>query len=190
MLKKLFSPVRINHLYALLHQLLMAAYGFALLFLMVRLMPQQEVGRWLLFVSALSISDMLMQGLLQTIVVKESAACKNDAGMMHQIQNNALLLSACVVACISIITVGIRFASDTFKHSVLFLTDFTTWYPALGLVMLIYNLSWWVNTGKSNFRTILIQRLIYCAVSLSIILADYVMHQSITFNTVLHMLLL
>ena len=93
MLKKLFSAGNINQLYAFMHQLLMAAYGFALLFIMVRLMPQAEVGRWLLFISALSISDMLMQGLLQTIVVKEIATHKTDAFINRKIENNALLLA-------------------------------------------------------------------------------------------------
>nr|MBK9653097.1 oligosaccharide flippase family protein [Bacteroidota bacterium] len=182
MLKKLFSAGNINQLYAFMHQLLMAAYGFALLFIMLRLMPQAEVGRWLLFISALSISDMLMQGLLQTIVVKEIATHKADAFINRKIENNALLLATAffmVMVAVTFITKAVVcFAGKDF----LLLNDFSNWYPALGLLMILFNLSWWVNTGKVNFKIILIQRIIYCSVSLLIILADYLIHHSLTFQ--------
>ena len=182
MLKTFFNSSRINNLYALLHQLLTAGYGFILILMMIRIMPQQDVGRWIIFVSAISISDMLLHGLLQTIIVKEASLSKNDSLIIHRIQNNAMLLSLVLVASISVITFLIKLISTFFEHPILLLNDFVTWYPALGLFMILFNLSWWINAGKGNFKIILVQRIIYCMVSLMVIIIYYLLNHHISFE--------
>ena len=184
MLKANFNASPINQMYSLLNQLIMASYGFILLFTIVRLLPQAEVGRWLLFISAISISDMLMQGLLQTIVVKEIAMKKDNVFQIHQITNNALLLAISFY----LILILIILLTNGFFHFItkdfLLLNDFSFWYPLFGLLMIIYNLSWWVNTGKVNFKFILIQRIIYCSISLLFIWVIYLLNYSFTFQII------
>ncbi len=93
MLKKTLNRFKGQLAYSFMHQLLMASYGFGLLFVLIRIMPQYEVGRWLLFISALSISDMIMHGLLQTITVKDIASNKDDKNAVLKVFNNAVLLA-------------------------------------------------------------------------------------------------
>ncbi len=183
MFKKIFHIARTNQLYALLHQLLMAGYGFTLLFLMVRMMPPHEVGRWLLFISVISISDILMHGLLQTIIVKESSSCNDDAEQNQRIQTNSFILQCLVLIVITSFVYLLKGATSLFHSNFLLLNDFSTWYPALGVSMLLYNLSWWVNMGRENFSIVLVQRIIYCVVSLGIILGVYFLYHTIDFQT-------
>lgn len=182
MLKKYINANRMNQFYALLHQFLMAAYGFALIFIMAHLMPQEEVGRWILFVSALSIGDMLMHGLLQTVVIKEMANIETDKENTHQVSNNALLLSLSLVFILSTIIFIIKLISLFLHHTYELVNDFANWYPLLGVFMSLYNLSWWINSGKMNFKTVFFQRVIYCSISLIILLISYLIQHELSFK--------
>jgi O-antigen/teichoic acid export membrane protein len=183
MLKKLFNRFKGPMAYALLHQLTMAAYGFGLLLVLIRIMPQYEVGRWLLFISAISISDMIMHGLLQTVVVKESAGNPGSTAESGKILNNAAFLAVSLY----LILVGVGFLMHTiccfFYKPITVISDFTSWYPLFGVFMVIYNLSWWINTGRENFKRIFIQRLIFCCSSCLVILILYFVQPKISFES-------
>jgi O-antigen/teichoic acid export membrane protein len=184
MLKKTLNRFKGQIVYSFLHQLVMAAYGFGLLFVLIRIMPQNEVGRWLLFVSALSISDMLMHGLLQTVTVKEIASIKNDKIEKTKTLNNAALLAVSLYATIVFLSLILNFTSALFFKPVTVVEDFATWYPLLGILMVIYNLSWWLNTGIENFKRIFIQRVIFSFSSIFVIALYYFFNDQVSFKVV------
>ncbi|MBK7391592.1 MAG: oligosaccharide flippase family protein [Bacteroidetes bacterium] len=171
-----------NQLFALLHQLLMAAYGVIIVMLAIRLLPQHETGRWLVFVSAISLCDMILHGLLQTVVIKRIADSKvHMSDFVSQIQSTSLAISLTIVGILSIL-----FFTGTilFNFTWQWLLDLKSWYPVLGVLMALYNISWWLNIGKQNFKAIFIQRLIYVFSSLVFIGYNYIKYNEITFITI------
>ena len=182
MRKLKFNTNHLQQLYALMHQGVMAVYGFGILFLLIRLLPTNEVGRWLIFSSAISLCDMLMHGLLQTIVVKETTTNQQNPLAMKQLQFNVLLLSSLVVILLSILLIVAHGSFSIFSKDIVALNDLSKWYPAFGAAMLMYNLSWWLNMGKQNYRVILTQRLIYVFISILILFVYYQLHHSISFS--------
>ena len=91
---KITNTGRRNQVYSLMHQVLMAGYGFVLLFILVRILPQSEVGRWLLFVSLVSLIDMLFHGLLQTSVIKDMVSNRITSDETNRIQSTAFFISS------------------------------------------------------------------------------------------------
>jgi len=182
MLSKFLSH-RIQLVYSFLHQITMAVYGFGLLFLILRILPQNEVGRWMLFISTLSIADMLLHGFLQTILVKEYAKNSKNSKMINIIRSHATVLAILVFIGIFLLTLISKFGFYLNHKQYTLLNDFFKWYPLLGILMVIYNLSWWLNTGINNFKRILIQRLIFCLISISFILFEYFNNHPIGFDT-------
>lgn len=170
MLAKIFKRINGTASYALLSQLTTAAYGFGLLLFLVRVITQEELGHWVLFVSAISISDMIMQGLLQTIVVKECAESKDDSLKMAKISSNAFIIGIGLIATISILGAAITWLGNQSDSQSSFILEFARWYPLYGLSMLLFNLSMWFGNGRSDFRFIFIQRVLYVGVSAGIIL--------------------
>lgn len=148
-------------LYALTHQVLVAGWGFGLILLLVRIMPQTEFGSWILLVSVFSISEMLMHGLLQTIVAKESASRKARSSGFNSLVSNAFALAIGLFVVVNLVAQGIRiiFPSQTINW-------FTTWYPLLGLVSIPFNLFSWILSGQEDFKGILIQRIILILTSM------------------------
>ncbi|MBK6642900.1 MAG: hypothetical protein IPG39_17575 [Bacteroidetes bacterium] len=137
-----------NQLFALLHQLLMAAYGVIIVMLAIRLLPQHETGRWLVFVSAISLCDMILHGLLQTVVIKRIADSKvHMSDFVSQIQSTSLAISLTIVGILSIL-----FFTGTilFNFTWQWLLDLKSWYPVLGVLMALYNISWWLNIRGSR----------------------------------------
>jgi O-antigen/teichoic acid export membrane protein len=165
-----------------MHQIVMAGYGFLLLFILLRILPAAEVGNWLIFISAISLCDMLMHGLLQTIVVKKITEINDAPNRIKEIQSNAMLLSFLLVAFIAFIFISFRTLSSFFESDYLLMNNLTKWYPFLGICMALYNISWWTNSAKSLFKIVFIQRIIYCIVSFLIIGINYFLFNSIVFE--------
>lgn len=145
------------------HQLLTAVYGFALLFILYRIASKGEIGRWLLISSAVSLMDMLMHGFLQTPVIRKLSIENPSKKWINIIASNALVFA---IAIWSIVSVLIFVTSLVFKTQLML--DLR-WYAILGLAMTFYNVCWWIGNGCSNFKAVLIQRIIFVLVSASAI---------------------
>lgn len=184
MLKKLAKRFQGQVVYSFLHQLLMAGYGFGLLFALLRIMQLNEVGHWLLFISALSISDMLMHGLLQTVTIKEIATLQNDKTERMKTLTHSAFLALCLFSGIAVFGLILNASVSYFGQTIPVIRDFATWYPLLGISMVVYNLSWWLNTGTGNFKRILIQRLIFCGSSVLFITLYYLVQGQMMFKVV------
>lgn len=179
-----------KQLYSLMSQLLMAGYGFGFIFIMIRLMSKDEVGQWMLFISAISLADMVMQGLLQTIIIRKTVEAKGNKQEMSLLQTNALIIAITLVCAISIILWLLLALLGFFHYSSNWLTHVASWYPLLASVMLVHNLSLWLNTGQENFKGLFLQRLIYCFLSILLILAYYAIYHHLTFQMAIYSQLL
>lgn len=168
-----------NQLYALLHQLLLASYGVIVVLMAIRLLPQHETGRWLVFVSAISLCDMILHGLLQTVVIKRIAEIKTHSiEQVSKILSTALAISLAIVVVLSLFfALGVVFLHVKWQ----WLSDLSLWYPFLGLVMAVYNIGWWLNIGKQNFKAIFVQRLFYVLTSLFYIGFCFINNHEVSF---------
>lgn len=155
-------------LLAVAHQLLMAFYGFGLLLLLYRITSKEETGRWLLFTSSISLLDMIMHGFLQTPVIRKIAIEKSTKEKIDAIASNAFFFSLGIWTVLSTI---ILVASFVFNDSQLF--HDLRWYPLLGSAMILYNLCWWISNALSDFKSVLIQRVIFCIISIGLVVTFY-----------------
>jgi O-antigen/teichoic acid export membrane protein len=164
MLRKIFDRKNQNQVLAILHQLLMAMYGFGLLLILYRVTTKDETGRWILFISAVSMADMLLHGFLQTPVIRKIAMERSTGEKINIIASNAFLFSLIVWMSASLLIWG---SSFVFTGSEL-LRDLR-WYPLLGLSMIFFNVTWWIGMALSDFKAIIIQRVMFCLTSTAIL---------------------
>ena len=159
---------RQNQIYAILHQLLMAGYGFGLLLVLYRIASREETGRWLLFVSAISLMDMVLHGFLQTPVILRISQGSRNKKTTDAIASNAFLFAAMIwaVLSVSIVTISLLFRSQLIAD--------LRWYILMGAAMVFYNLCWWIGHALSDFRSVLLQRLLFCLSSIVVMLFCYV----------------
>ena len=169
MLLDKLKKVNTKVLLAIMHQLLMAFYGFGLLLVLYRITSKEETGRWLLFTSAISLMDMFMHGFLQTPIIRKITTEKSNKESIDAIASNAFFFSIGIWAILSTVVLT---ASFIFSGSQIF--QDLRWYPLFGSAMILYNLCWWVSNALSDFKSVLIQRIIFCAVSVSLVVTFYV----------------
>ena len=158
-------------LFSVGHQLLTAIYGFGLLFILYRVAGKDEIGRWLLISSAVSLMDMIMHGFLQTPVVRKLSIESPSQKWINTIASNAFFFAVCIWLIISVLIFA---ASLIFDKQLL--CDLR-WYAILGLAMAFYNVCWWIGNGCSNFKAIFIQRLMFVMVS-GIAIAFFIVTES------------
>ena len=165
-----------------MHQLLLATYGVIVVMIAIRLLPQNETGRWLVFVSAVSLCDMILHGLLQTVVIKRIADTKaHSTDFVSQIQSTSLAICLAIICIVSTLFIS---GSVVFSLEWQWLKDLSWWYPVLGLLMALYNISWWLNIGKQNFQAIFIQRLVFVLASLLYIGFSFIWFHELSFVTI------
>jgi O-antigen/teichoic acid export membrane protein len=176
MRKVLFQSVRQQFGWPLVNQLLSTLTGFGLLFIVLRCMNKEDTGKWMLFLSAISLSDMLIQGFLQTFVVKQIALNSDDENSISQIHSHALLLSITAVSLVSVSLSVFLFLIPLQGWMALF----CQWYPLFGFSMILFNVSLWSQTGKGNFKLLAIQRLIFCLGLFSTLFAQFKLNHILT----------
>ena len=164
MLAKIKSKLSGNMLFSVGHQLLTAVYGFGLLIILYRVSSKADIGRWILISSSVSLMDMLMHGFLQTPVIRKLSIEQPGVKWINTIASNALFYALCIWLIVSVLIL----TSSLLYHTRLLLD--LRWYAALGFSMAFYNVSWWIGNARSNFKAVLIQRIIFSVVSVSIIL--------------------
>jgi len=164
MLAKIRSKLSGNMLFSVGHQLLTAVYGFGLLIILYRVASKADIGRWILISSSVSLMDMLMHGFLQTPVIRKLSIEHPSIKWVNTIASNALFYALCLWFIVSAL---IFLLSFIFTTQLLF--DLR-WYAAMGLAMAFYNVSWWIGNARSNFKAVLIQRIIFSLVSVAVIM--------------------
>lgn len=164
MFKKL-RGIKHNQFLAIAHQLLMAVYGFGLLFILYRNTSKEVTGRWLLFSSAISMMDMLLHGFLQTPVIRKIALERLKEEQISNILSNAFIFSSIIWAILSVIILAASFIFPQVQ-----LLQDLRWYPALGFFMIFFNICWWTGNALQDFEAVLVQRIIFCLTSSATIL--------------------
>ena len=164
---------------AVMHQLLMAIYGFVLLLIMYRTTSKEETGRWLLFISTISLADMLLHGFFQTPVIRKISSENADQKQINTISSNAFAYSLMIwgILSVAIIIGNIANPRSEALHDL-------RWYIPIGACMAFYNLGWWTGNALSDFKSVFIQRAIFSAISASIILVFLLKNGTLNLNEI------
>lgn len=185
MLKALHDKNKQNQVLSVLHQLLMAVYGFALLLILYRVASKEETGRWVVFISTISLFDMLLHGFFQTPVIRKISTEKADREQVNQITSNAFFFSLLIWFVLSVIIIAshLLFHHSEMAHDML-------WYLPLGLAMILFDIAWWSGNALSDFKSVLIQRIVFCLVSGGMVLIELYRYKTLSlYNIALSQLL-
>ena len=160
MFKALLDKNKQNQVLSVTHQLLMAVYGFVLLLILYRVASKEETGRWVVFISSISLFDMLLHGFFQTPVIRKISTEKADSEQINQITSNAFFFSLVIWLALSVVILCSHFL---FHRSEM--AGDMLWYLPLGLAMILFDIAWWSGNALSDFKAVLIQRIVFCIVS-------------------------
>lgn len=170
-----------DRLYALTTQAMLSGYGLLVLLLGTRLLTSAELGQWILFSTVIALSEMLMHGLLQTIVVRDTLHTFQEGRNTSPIVFNSLALALLSGFILLLFfeagsSVAIRFGADAGLAK-----NLRTWFPFLFPFMALYNVFWWRNTGLSDFKKVFLQRFLYVVTAVLVLGGLYFFRRGLDF---------
>ena len=154
----LFKKVVTNHNFlSLANNGLVAVFGFLSFIMLVRMLPQEDFGEWVLFITMGNFVDMLRFGLTRTAITRFlSSAPEAEARSLMGTNNLINFISTIILAVLLLPTYFI------FKESI---SDsgfamFFIWYPLASLVSLPFNNAQSVLQAKLRFDQMLWLRIV------------------------------
>ena len=154
LLKKLLSS---NNFLSLANNGLVAVFAFLSFILLVRMVPQETFGEWILFITASNFLDMLRFGITRTAIIRFlSGANENEEKKLIGSNNFINLISTAGLAFITfIIYITYR---DSLKDSGFLM--FFQWYPVLAFFTLTFNNAQSILQAQMKFDKMLWLRMI------------------------------
>lgn len=130
---KIFSN---NNFLSLANNALVAVFGFLSFILLVRILPQDVFGEWILFITAGNFIDMMRFGVTRTALVRFLSGAKEEEAHQLMGANNAInLISSLIIAVILYIL--FFFFTVPIENSGFGM--FFKWYPLLSFLNLPFN---------------------------------------------------
>ncbi len=152
-IKKLLSGS--SNIHSLIGNILYAAFSMVLFFMMVRMLNKDLYGRWIIFITAVSLLDMLRTGLTATGAIRAISTTKGE----EQYSNIAATyrLSIYSTFILSLIFIPIYFLiKDFFLDS--YYLPILLFYPFLAFANLAHMQAVTYCQGIVNFKRILVIR--------------------------------
>lgn len=133
LIKKLLSS---NNFLSLANNGLVAVFGFLSFIMLVRMVPQEIFGEWVLFLTAGGFIDMLRFGITRTAIIRFlSGATEKESQMLMGSNNLINLISTSFIAIILLLVY--HFYKNVIDDSGFEM--FFTWYPILSFFNLPFN---------------------------------------------------
>jgi O-antigen/teichoic acid export membrane protein len=166
-LKRLF---RFNETLALLNNVAITLFGFATFFLLARALDQQQLGEWILYITAATMIEMVRSGLTRIAMIRFlSGASEEERGA---IVGANWLISIVLTAVIVLVLLAVRlFFAAAVSHSVF--NAFVVWYPLMAVFNLPYNNVMTHLQAGQKFDRILWLRAAESAAFVSFLVANY-----------------
>lgn len=136
---------------------LVAVFGFLSFILLVRQLPQEVFGEWVLFITLGNFIDMLRFGITRTAIVRFLSGADQEEGKRLMGSNNTINLFSTVIIAIVIIVIYQLFP-QTISNSGFEL--FFIWYPLLAFLNLPFNNAQSVLQAQLRFDIMLWLRMI------------------------------
>jgi O-antigen/teichoic acid export membrane protein len=149
--------LRNNNFLSLANNGLVAILGFFSFLLLVRILPTNDFGEWVLFITTLNFIDMLRFGITRTAIVRFLSGAEPDEGKKLIGSNYAINLGSTVLLIIIVLIVN-YFAHETILDSGFSL--FFTWFPVVAILNLPFNNALSVLQARMRFDLILMIRIL------------------------------
>lgn len=146
-----------NNFLSLANNGLVALFAFLSFIMLVRMVPQETFGEWVLFITASNFIDMLRFGITRTALVRFLSGADADYEKSLMGANNLINLVSTILLTL-IILIIYKFSGSTLKNSGFDM--FFMWYPLLGFLTLPFNNAQSVLQAKLKFDKMLWLRLI------------------------------
>jgi len=146
-----------NNFLSLANNGLVAVLGFFSFILLVRILPTNDFGEWVLFITTLNFIDMLRFGITRTAIVRFLSGAQEEEGKQLVGSNYAINLTTTLLLVVAVWLIDF-FAHDAVSESGFAL--FFTWFPLVALINLPFNNALSVLQARMRFDLILLVRLI------------------------------
>ena len=154
---------------------LVAVFGFFSFIVLVRSLPTDEFGEWVLFITTLNFIDMLRFGITRTAIVRFLSGAEKDEGKQLLGSNYVINLSTTLFLIVLVAAVN-YFFTDSIQESGFSL--FFNWFPLIAIINLPFNNALSVLQAKMRFDNILIIRLLNVGSFMTYLIINYFFFQS------------
>ncbi len=154
---------------------LVAVLGFFSFVVLVRSLPTDEFGEWVLFITTLNFIDMLRFGITRTAIVRFLSGAEEKEGRQLLGSNYALNSDSTILLIVIVFLINILF-KDSVKESGFSL--FFDWFPLVAIINLPFNNSLSVLQAKMRFDHILVIRMVNVGSFMLFLIANYFFFQS------------
>ncbi len=146
-----------NNFLSLANNGLVAVFGFLSFFMLVRMLPQEIFGEWVLFISMSNFIDMLRFGITRTAITRFLSSANETEAKNLMGSNNLINLISTIGISVLTILIYLIF-TDGIRNSGFAM--FFIWYPVYSFLTLPFNNAQAVLQAKMKFDSMLWLRLI------------------------------
>ncbi len=154
---------------------LVAVLGFFSFVVLVRSLPTNEFGEWVLFITTLNFIDMLRFGITRTAIVRFLSGADDSEGKKLLGSNYVINAGSTVLLILVIVAIN-YFFKDSIEQSGFSL--FFDWFPLVAIINLPFNNSLSVLQAKMRFDYILIIRTVNVGSFMLFLIVNYFMFES------------
>lgn len=149
---------------------MVAILAFFSFMVLVRSLPTNDFGEWVLFITAANFLDMLRFGITRTAIVRFLSGAEETEGKQLIGSNYVINLISSVLLIVAVFTINYFFGE---KLSDSGFSLFFTWFPLLAILNLPFNNALSVLQAKLRFDLILILRMINVGVFMIFLVINY-----------------
>ncbi len=154
---------------------LVAVFGFFSFIILVRSVPTNEFGEWVLFITTLNFLDMLRFGITRTAIVRFLSGADEEEGNELLGSNYVINLSSTIFLIVIVIAAKFLFQG---KHSRIRVFPLFKWFPFIAILNLPFNNALSVLQAKMRFDRILLIRIINVGSFMIFLIVNYFYFQS------------
>lgn len=154
---------------------LVAVLGFFSFLVLVRSLPTDAFGEWVLFITTANFIDMLRFGITRTAIVRFLSGAEEEEGKQLIGSNYAINIISSVFIALVVLVINFFF-NDSVKDSGFGL--FFTWFPILAIISLPFNNAFSVLQAKMRFDQILGLRMLNVGSFMLYLIVNYFFFRS------------
>lgn len=149
---------------------LVAVLGFFSFVVLVRSLPTDEFGEWVLFITTLNFIDMLRFGITRTAIVRFLSGADEKEGKQLLGSNYAINGSSTLMLIVIVVILNLFFENSIQESG---FSLFFTWFPLVAIINLPFNNALSVLQAKMRFDYILIIRIINVGSFMTFLVLNY-----------------
>ena len=170
MVNLLSKILKNNNFLSLANNGLVAVLAFFSFMVLVRSLPTNDFGEWVLFLALANFLDMLRFGITRTAIVRFLSGANETEGKQLIGSNYIINLVSSLILIIIVFTLNFLFEDSISKTG---FSLFFIWFPVLAVINLPFNNALSVLQAKLRFDLILLLRLINVGVFMLFLLVNF-----------------